>query len=95
MHFSSFRLVLDRVSISFKLNPKMCIFNRKCVGLLQCVDFDDEFEKYPGGIPSNLQLGRATLPGLLPRSGPSVPPLSNRPPTSNPGYALGHLSHAS
>jgi len=69
----------------------MCIFNRKCV--LQCVDFDDEFETFPGGNALEPPAGESDRPRPLPRrfaprSAPPASPLSNRPLTSNTGYAL-------
>jgi len=42
----------------------MCIFNAKYV--LQCVDFNDEFAKFPGGYPPTPNWGRRPSPDPFP-----------------------------
>jgi len=73
----------------------MCIFDRKYV--LQCVDFDDEFEKYPGGNTSESPTGEGDSPRPLTRGalGAFGPSLVQLPLTSNPGYAFDERSAGS
>jgi len=72
----------------------MCIFNGKYV--LQCVDFDDEFAKFPGGYPRipkwegrpSPDPSSAALCAALGAFGPGPLLRPIDPPTSTPGYAL-------
>jgi len=80
MHLSSFPSTFLQC-FYWKFDSKMCIFNGKYV--LQCVDFDDEFQNFP-----DPQMADPSPAAIRTTLGPCGPSFVQSSPTSNPGYAL-------